>query len=185
MINELPMLLNTYYRNKNKEIDPKCPRCGNEYEDQVYWMWCTENKYTMKQAIKEILEASEEGKSLLEEVKKKEIRNYIEWLRRRNVPPCVISKENILPGSEKGHKNYKEKFTHDFITKIYENIWVPSREVISNMKDDREASNIDGNVPAALLHKKENKIKGLRKFLRWKKAFIYNNSKVDIIEDFD
>ena len=99
--------------------------------------------------------------------------------------PCIILKENILPGSEKGYKNYKEKFTQDFITKIYENIWVLSREVISNMKDDREASNIDENIPAAPLYRKENKIKELRKFLRQKKAFIYNNSKVDINEDFN
>src|SRR6185437_16251700 len=63
MINQLPTLLNIYYRDKNKEIDPKCPRCGNEYEDQVHWIWCTENKYTMKQVIKEILEALERGKS--------------------------------------------------------------------------------------------------------------------------
>src|SRR6185437_6278534 len=63
MINELPTLLNMYYRDTKKEKDPMCPRCEKEYENQTHWIWCTKNKYTIKQVIKEILEALERGKS--------------------------------------------------------------------------------------------------------------------------
>ena len=68
MINELPTLLNMYYRDTKKEKDPACPRCEKEYENQTHWIWCQENTYTMKQAITEVYEESKEGKKVPEKM---------------------------------------------------------------------------------------------------------------------
>src|SRR5260363_415432 len=155
MINELPTLLNIYYRNKKNEKDPTCPRCENEYEDQTHWMWCRENTYKMKQAITETFEETKEEKKISEQEREEEERKYIEWLKRTEVPPSIIPKKDIVPGSKKGKNKHKKEFTNILIVKIYEKIWKPSRETISNILKEKERNTIKDDIPTEPTHGKK------------------------------
>ena len=185
MINELPTLLNMYYRDTKKEKDPMCPRCEKEYENQTHWIWCQENIYSMKQAITEVYEESKEAKKVPEKTREEETKKYIEWLKKTEVPPCIIPKENIIPGSKNEKRNHKKDFTNLLMEKIYEKIWIPSREAINNSEERKDRNVIKNNIPTEPIHGKETSGNALRKYAKWKKLFIDNNEKVDTIEDFD
>ena len=69
--------------------------------------------------------------------------------------------------------------------KIYEKIWIPSREAINNSEEGKDRNVIKNNIPTEPIHGKETSGNALRKYTKWKKLFIDNNVKVDTIEDFD
>ncbi|KAF0560691.1 hypothetical protein F8M41_001274 [Gigaspora margarita] len=148
-------------------------------------MWYHENTYTMKQAITEAFKETNEGKKISEQEREEEGRKYIEWLRRTEVPPCIVPKKDIVPGSKNGKSKHKKEFTNILMIKIYEKIWKPSRETISNILEEKERNIIKDNIPIEPIHGKEIIRNAAKKYSNWKKSFIEHNEKVDTIEDYD
>ena len=58
------------------------------------------------------------------------------------------------------------------MVKIYEKIWKPSRETISNILEEKERSTIKDNIPIEPIHGKEIIRNTARKYSKWKKSFI-------------
>ncbi|CAG8479221.1 17286_t:CDS:2 [Gigaspora margarita] len=52
---ELLMLVVLYHRSKEKTIDPRCTRCHKALDDEVHWVWCTENEVKWSDIVEEAL----------------------------------------------------------------------------------------------------------------------------------
>ncbi|CAG8674651.1 3790_t:CDS:1, partial [Paraglomus brasilianum] len=121
-------------------------------------------------AITEVYEESKEGKKVPEKTREEEIKKYIEWLKKTEVPPCIIPKENIIPGSKNRKKNYKKDFTNDLMEKIYKKIWIPSREAINNSQEEKDRNIRKNNIPTEPIHGKETSENALRKYANGKNS---------------
>ena len=121
---ELPTLLNLYYRHPSKYQNPICPRCRREWEDQVHWLVCRENNYTLQHAISETLEEIKDQLNISDEDKRRFIYQMISTTCAAPKPttPSIILQYNILPNQVSPSAKLTTKFMHILVQKIYTKI---------------------------------------------------------------